>query len=231
MGACGRCSAAAALVLLVGCLVGSAAFADEPRTRLSEPRLPPLQEREWTEEQRALLGPSEERGQLYNIQRTLARHPPLMKAWRPFGGYILGRSTLPPRHRELATLRIGWLCYAEYEFGQHTRIGRGAGLSDEEIRRVTKGPDAPGWTDFEQVLLRAVDELHADAFITDATWKSLAAEYREEQLMDLVFTVAEYNMISMVLNTFGVQLDPGIPGFPDDAGISARRGELSSPGD
>ena len=183
----------------------------------------PLREEEWNDEQRALLQPSAERNQLYNIQRTLARHPALMKAWRPFGGYILSQSTLPARHRELVTLRIGWLCHAEYEFGQHTRLGRLAGLSDEEIRRVTHGPDAAGWTAFEHVLLRAVDELYADAFITDATWESLAAEYSEEQLMDLVFTVAEYNMISMALNTFGVQLDPGIPGFPNEAGSGVER--------
>jgi alkylhydroperoxidase family enzyme len=223
MRACLRRSAATAPALLVAILAGSVAFAEGSRTRLSAPRLAPLQESDWTEEQSALLAPLAERGRLYNIQRTLARHPPLMKAWGPFGRYILTQSTLPPRHRELVTLRIGWLCHAEYEFGQHTRIGRQVGLSDEEILRITRGPDAPGWTDFERVLLRAVDELHVDAFVLDATWEALAAEYREEQLMDLVFTVAEYNMISMVLNTFGVQRDPGIPGFPEGAVAGAGR--------
>lgn len=222
MGNCVRFSVVASVMLLVGSLAWLA-FADASRPRLSEPRLPPLQESEWTQEQTAMLAPSAERGQLYNIQRTLARHPALAKAWRPFGVYILSQSMLPPRHRELVTLRIGWLCYAEYEFGQHTRLGRQVGLSDEEIQRVTRGPDATGWTDFERVLLRAVDELYADSFITDATWASLGAEYDERQLMDLVFTVAEYNMISMALNTFGVQLDPGIPGFPEDTGSSGAR--------
>ena len=76
------------------------------------------------------------------------------------------------------------------------------------------GPDAPGWAPFERVLLRATDELHADAFITDGTWNELSKRYDEKQLIDLVMTAGQYTMVSMFLNTFGVPLDEGVPGFP-----------------
>jgi alkylhydroperoxidase family enzyme len=128
---------------------------------------------------------------------------------------VLGRNSLSPRDRELAILRIGWLCRAEYEFGQHTVIARGSDISDDEIRRVTEGPEAPGWSAEDAMLLRAVDELHADAFIGSRTWDALAARYSTQQLIDLVFTVGQYNLVSMALNTLGVQLDEGIPGFPE----------------
>jgi hypothetical protein len=59
--------------------------------------------------------------------------------------------------------------------------------------------------------LTATDELAADAFITDTTWGALASFYNQEQLMDLVFTVGQYQLVSMALNTFGVQLDPDLP--------------------
>ena len=62
-------------------------------------------------------------------------------------------------------------------------------------------------------LLRAVDELHADACISDATWAALSQRYKTEQLMDVVFAVGQYNLVSMALNTFGVQLDKGVKGF------------------
>ena len=88
-------------------------------------------------------------------------------------------------------------------------------MSEEEIQRVAEGPDAPGWAPFDVTLLRAVDELHDDAMITHATWKALSARYDTQQLMDLVFTVGQYNLVSMALNTFGVQLDEGIEGFPE----------------
>ena len=111
-------------------------------------------------------------------------------------------------------LRIGYLCGAEYEWGQHSRIARQVGLSDEEIVRVTRGPDAPEWSGFDRALLLAVDELHADAYISDDTWAALDARYDTKQLMDVVFTVGEYNLVSMALKTFRVPLDDGVEGFP-----------------
>jgi alkylhydroperoxidase family enzyme len=52
-----------------------------------------------------------------------------------------------------------------------------------------------------------------DAFVTDESWKNLAAHYDTQQLMDLVFTVGQYNLVSMALNTLGVQLEEGAAGF------------------
>jgi len=93
-------------------------------------------------------------------------------------------------------------------------IGKQAGLNDDEIKRITEGPDAPGWNPFDATLLRAVDELYTDAFISDTTWKKLSERYDTHQLLDLIFTVGQYNAVSMALNTLGVPLDEGIQGFP-----------------
>jgi 4-carboxymuconolactone decarboxylase len=183
--------------------------------RLKEPRVSPLPESEWDDKTReALKGLVQSGGRVLNIFATLAHHPSLMKRWLVFGNHVLGKQTLSPRCRELAILRIGWLCRSEYEWGQHVVISRGIGISDEEIERVGGGPDAPGWDPFEATLLRAVDELHEDAMISDVTWKALAERYSTQELMDLVFTVGQYNLVSMALNTFGVQLDEGVEGFP-----------------
>lgn len=183
-----------------------------------EPRVPPLPESQWSEELREILAPTRAtgRGRVLNIFRTLAHHPKLLKRWLVFGNHVLAKSTLPPRERELVILRVGWLCRSEYEWAQHVVIGRRTGLRDEEIRRVTLGPDAGGWTGIEALLLRAADELHRSARIADATWKGLAAELEPQQLIDLVFTVGQYTLVSMALNTLGVQLDPGLAGFPSD---------------
>jgi alkylhydroperoxidase family enzyme len=86
-------------------------------------------------------------------------------------------------------------------------VGKAAGLSDAEIEAITEGPDSARWNDFERALLRAVDELHGDAFITDTTWATLNARYDTNQMMDLVFAVGQYTMVSMALNSFGVQLE------------------------
>ena len=188
---------------------------EEPPVSLTKPRIPPIPESEWSAEVRELLaGFVRPDGRVFNIFGTLAHHPKLMKRWVVFANHVLGKQTLSPRDRELAILRIGWLCRAEYEWGQHVVIGRDAGISDEEIERGPSGPDARGWPPNEAAILRAVDELHDDAMITDSTWKVLSEHYSTEQLIDLVFTVGQYNLVSMALNTLGVQLDDGIEGFP-----------------
>jgi len=181
--------------------------------RLTQPRLEPLPEEKWDDESRELLERLRVEGRVFNIFRTLAAHPKLLRKWLVFGNHILSKSTLPPRDRELLILRIGWLCQAEYEWGQHAVIGKKAGLSSDEINRIKEGPDAPGWNESDATLLRAVDELHAHAFISDPVWKALAASYNAQQLLDLIFTVGQYNLVSMALNTLGVQLDEGIGGF------------------
>lgn len=93
------------------------------------------------------------------------------------------------------------------------RIGRKVGLTDDDVRRISVGPDSPDLGELDRLLLQAVDELHADAFIGDATWNALAKIYDTRQMMDLVFTVGQYNLVSMALNSFGVQLDEGLEGF------------------
>jgi 4-carboxymuconolactone decarboxylase len=185
------------------------------RMRLKEPRVAPLPEAEWSEEARELLSMTGgvQGGRALNIFTTFARHPALMKRWLVFGTHVLFQSTFPFRERELAILRVGWLCQAEYEWGQHVLIGEQCGLTPEEIARIQRGPAAPGWSASDRALLQAVDELHADRMITDDTYRLLAEKWSTEQLMDFVFAVGQYELVSMALNTFGVQLDAGIPGF------------------
>ncbi len=201
---------------VVFCLGGCATMQKgDERVRLKEPRIAPLPQSQADAEAMKLMN-SRRRpdGTVMNLYTTLANSPKMGERWLTFASYILRESTLPPRDREILILRIGWLCRAEYEFGQHTLVGKSVGLTDEEIKRITLGAKAPGWDPFDATLIRAADELHADAFITDATWNALAKRYNKQQLMDVVMTVGNYNLVSMLLNSFGVQLDPGVPSFP-----------------
>ena len=181
--------------------------------RLTEPRVRPLPESEWDDERREVLEPMRRDGQVYNIFATLARHPKLLKRWLVFGSHILAKSSLPPRDREIVILRTGWLCRAEYEWGHHVAIARDIGLGQDEIDRIKLGPEAEGWSILESALIKAVDELHADTIVTDSTWKVLADHYSTEQMIDLVFTVGQYHMVSMALNSLGIQLEGGFHGF------------------
>lgn len=178
--------------------------------RPATPRIDPLPEAEWDDRARELLGRvAVPGGTTTNIFTTLVRHPRLFRHWLPFGGALLTGS-LPARDRELLVLRTGWRCGAGYEWGQHVPIGRDAGLTDDEIARIPAGPDAPGWSAADTALLRAADELHDDACITDATWAELAARYDTDQLVEIPMLVGQYHLVAFTLNALGVQLEgPG----------------------
>ena len=194
--------------------------------RLTTPRIPPIEPADWTEEQLQALGMDIKDLQanigspdkIFNIIKTLIGYPELFKAWLGFANHVMFNSSLPPRDREIVILRIGWLCQSGYEFGQHIIIGRDAGLNDGEIKAIAEGDSAQNWSEAEQSLIRATDELHADAFIGDATYAELQEHFDEKQILDLIFAVGQYNMVSMALNTTGVQLDDGIPEYKDFLG-------------
>jgi alkylhydroperoxidase family enzyme len=177
------------------------------------PRLAPLTREEASDQQRELLASvAMADGESMNIFTTLVRNPGLFRHWLPFGGKLLA-GKLPARERELLILRTGWLCKSEYEWGQHVVIGRGAGLSDDEIERIKAGPDADGWDPFDATLVRAADELHESYRVSDDTWTTLCERYDEPQLIEVPMLVGHYHMVAFALNTLGVQREPGVPGF------------------
>jgi 4-carboxymuconolactone decarboxylase len=175
--------------------------------RLDKPRIKPLDVSEMDEEQLELVSRATIHEEPINIHLTMARHPKLFKRWLVFASYVLNKSTFPPREREIAILRIGHNCKSGYEWSQHVEIGKTEGLTDSEIEMIKQGPDAKGWSSIDSTILRATDELHSDAFISDATWNDLKQAYNDNQIMDLIFAVGNYTIVSMALNSFGVQLE------------------------
>jgi len=178
--------------------------------RLSQARIAPVNLSVATAEQHAFLKPYETPTGILNIYRTMARNIDAARSFHGWGGYVLRRAKFDTQLRELVILRIGWLCRSGYEWAQHTRRARREGMTEEAIARIKQGADVDGWTEVEHLVLRAADELHSTKFLSDATWKGLQQFLSEEELMNLVFIVAHYTQVCMVLNTFGVQLEDGV---------------------
>lgn len=183
------------------------------RPRPKSPRILPLTDGTASPEQMQLMEGLKRKGKVWNVFATLCQHTLLAKHWLPFATYVLRDNTVPPREREILILRIGWLCQSEYEWAQHVRIGKRAGLTDKEIRGISEGPESALLNNSDQLLVRATDELYEDACLSDHTWQALCKTYNQSQLVDLVFTVGQYNLVSMALNSFGVQLDDDLEGF------------------
>lgn len=180
--------------------------------RLATPRIPPVDLDDLTPEQHELLwrrAGYAGQEQPLNVLRTIAQAPKALKRYGLWSDYVLGSyNSLSPRLREIVILRTGWLCGSGYEWTQHSVVGRECGLSDAEIERIKLGADAPEWSAIDAAALRATDELVADHFISDATWAALA-ELGDRGRADLIYSCGTYVMVSMFLNSAGVQLDPG----------------------
>jgi 4-carboxymuconolactone decarboxylase len=163
---------------------------------------------------KALVGPS---GKPINIFGTLGHHPKLLKRFNVLGGFFLNAGLLPAREREIVILRVGYRCQAVYEFGQHTVIGLRVGLTNDEISALApSSTSTPAtWSPKDQALVSLADELCAYDCVGDDTWTALQADWNEAELLELVMVAGMYRMVSGFLNTMGVQLDEGVPGWPN----------------
>ncbi len=150
-----------------------------------------------------------------NVFGTLGQHPKLLKRFNLLAGFLLNKGILPPREREVVILRIGWNAQAKYEFGQHTVIGKRVGLTDTEIAALTKAPDAHAWSSDDAALIALCDELAEDDCVSDETWARLAQRWSDAELVELLVVAGMYRLVSGFLNSAGVQLENGVPGFPD----------------
>ncbi len=144
---------------------------------------------------------------------TMLKHPALYRSQMEMGVQLLGKGVLGARERELAVLRVGWLCRAPYEWCQHVDIAKRYGVTAEEVERATRGSSAPGWTEHEAAIVGAVEELLGDQSISDDTWNVLARTWTEQQLLEFLAVVGYYVSVAYSQNALRMRLMPGKKGL------------------
>jgi alkylhydroperoxidase family enzyme len=185
----------------------TAATATPPR-RASRVRIPPLAAANRSAQQRRLLEPA--RGEnAPNLFATLVTNAALLEAWLPFCLYLVRCPEFSGRRREMVILRTAWLSGAQYEWAQHVSFARESGLSDDEIRSLSSEFVA-GWSDEENAVLEAVDQLHAHRTISEATWNALTAFLDAKALIALPMLVGQYSMLAGALNALGIAIDDDV---------------------
>lgn len=150
--------------------------------------------------------------ELPEYMRTAIKHPTIFKCQMEMGTAVF-QGRIPPRERELAVLRCGWLCRAPFEWGEHVDIAKRYGISSEEVERVTQGSSAPGWSEHEAAILRGVEELIADQALSDATWETLAKSWDEQQMFEFPMMVGQYVATAFVQNSVRIRLAADNPGL------------------
>jgi alkylhydroperoxidase family enzyme len=134
---------------------------------------------------------------------VLAHQPALLGPFLTWAAALALDGVLPRRDHEILALRTAWLFRSPFEWDEHARFGRDAGLTDEDIDRIKTAPDDPVWPGHERALLRAVNDLHAHHTVSDETWNILADHYSQAALVEIPYVVGQYAMLSLVANTIG----------------------------
>jgi len=184
----------------------------------SEPKIRPLDDSEMSAEVRAIVdgvragAGSGAAAEVPEYMRTLVKNPELFRI-NMDAGKVFFTGRISPREREVAILRIGWLAGAPYEWGEHVKIARRYGLTDEEIERSTVGSKAPGWSEHEAAIQAGVEELLEDFAISDATWDVLAKSWDEAQLLEFPAMVGQYVVTAYVQNSMRARLAEDNPGL------------------
>jgi alkylhydroperoxidase family enzyme len=136
---------------------------------------------------------------------VLARQPDLLSPFLGWAAALALNGVVSKRDHELLALRAAHNCRSEFEWVEHADYARGAGLTDAEIDAVAQPIADHAWTDAERALLQAADELHATQNVSDATWARLAAHYDAPALVELLFVVGQYTLLSMFANAAGIE--------------------------
>ncbi len=185
-------------------------------TSPDEPRLAPVPFADWDDETRSTLLAFLRRPERYLsgapdappmpiVLEMFAHHLPLSASWLPFTEMLAGEDArLSAPVRELLVLRVAWRTQSGYEWAQHARMGRDAGLGAPQIDAVPEGPGAAVWTPVERALLTAVDEIVDDHAVGDATWADLAAHFTPAEIFELLFVIGGYLCLAAVLNSIGL---------------------------
>jgi alkylhydroperoxidase family enzyme len=158
------------------------------------------------ESHRWLFERMDKTGAQLNIFRAMSHSPEALLRFMRFGNYLLTESKLDPMLRELAILRVGWLCRAPYEFSQHIAFGRRSGLSDDQIRAVTD-PSTRMFDAKQMAVIAFAGELTTEARVSDATYHAVAQFLNEEEVVELTLVTGFYNLVSRTLNALEVELD------------------------
>jgi alkylhydroperoxidase family enzyme len=147
------------------------------------------------------------RGRSYQFMRVLAISGRLHVPYLIWNSRLMPRGKLPRRQTEAVILRTAWLCGSEYEWTQHRAIGRGVGLTKEQVDAAGPEPDSEVFDAQTRTMLLGVEELLTHHRLSDVSYDALRAELSPALILEYVMLVGTYAALAGSLNTFGVPLE------------------------
>jgi len=152
------------------------------------------------------------------VFRLFFRHFPLFRRTIDMSVQLMAKGELSAREREIAIMRTTWLCGAPNPYGEHVEVGRSIGMTEDELRRLTIGSTAPGWSDHERTMLKGVEELCEHHAVSDEVWDALARVWTDKQQIEFPAVVGQYIASAIMHNSLRTRIserNKGLAQFVD----------------
>jgi 4-carboxymuconolactone decarboxylase len=140
-----------------------------------------------------------ERGRISTLYRVLLNSPPVAEGWERMLTAIRNRTLVRADLRELIILRVAVLNGAEFEYDAHVPHAQRAGVADEKIAAIRQAAIAPSFAPDERLVLELADAMTREVKVPSMLMDRLQAVFDERLTVEIVATVAAYNMVSRLL--------------------------------
>ena len=145
-----------------------------------------------------------ERGRISHLYKVLLNSPDIAQGWESLLTAVRNRSSLPASLKELMILRVAVLNRAQYEFDAHRPHAINAGVSEEQIQLIQQDKITAGFTPLEILVIEFTDVMTRDIQVPDALYSSVKAHFNDREILEVVTTIAAYNMVSRLLTALHV---------------------------
>ena len=145
-----------------------------------------------------------ERGRVSLLYQVLLNSGPIASGWERMLTAVRNQTSVPGDLRELIILRVAVLNHADFEFDAHAPIAAREGVSLAKIEAVKEAIIGSSFDAREQQALALTDAMTRDITVSDALMAELQQNYNPQHLVELVATVAAYNMVSRFLVALNV---------------------------
>ena len=164
----------------------------QPRVPLVEPGTRP----ELAEIEARILA---ERGRVSLLYQVLLNSGPIASGWERMLTAVRNQTSVPGDLREMIILRVAVLNRAAFEFEAHAPIAEREGVPPPKIDALRQPLLGDVFDARERLVLRLTDAMTRDVDVPEALMAELQARYDARSLVELVATVAAYNMVSRFL--------------------------------
>jgi 4-carboxymuconolactone decarboxylase len=148
-----------------------------------------------------------ERGRISLLYQVLLNSEPIASGWERMLTAVRNQTSVSADLRELMILRVAVLNGAQFEFDAHIPHARAAGISAAKIAACRQPALSTEFSALETLVLELTDAMTRDIVVPGKLMDRLGEHFDPRGIVEVVATVAAYNMVSRLLVALNVACD------------------------